>query len=45
MLFRSRFPHVLVKMETHAGRMLALKKSQRLDYWNHHRVGDERLLM
>ena len=43
--FDERFPHVLVKMETHAGRMLALKKTQRLDYWNHHRVGDERLLM
>lgn len=37
-------PHVLVRMATAAGRRLELVKTQRLDYWNHHAVGDERLL-
>ena len=38
------FPHVLLKMETESGRRLALTKTQRLDYWNHHAVGDEKLV-
>jgi hypothetical protein len=37
-------PHPLVRMATAAGRRLELRKTQRLDYWNHHGVGDERLL-
>ena len=43
--FDVRFPYVMLKMETHAGRRLALRKTQRLDYWNHHAVGDEKLLL
>ena len=42
--FDAAFPHVLLKMETAAGRSLALKKTQRLDYWNHHAIGDEKLI-
>ena len=42
--FDAAFPHVLLKMETAAGRSLALRKTQRLDYWNHHAVGDEKLI-
>ena len=42
--FDDRFPHVLLRMETHAGRSLSLRKTMRLDYWNHHAVGDEKLL-
>ena len=41
--FDAAFPHVLLKMETVAGRSLELRKTQRLDYWNHHAVGDEKL--
>jgi hypothetical protein len=41
--FDAKFPHVLLKMESAAGRSLALRKTQRLDYWNHHAVGDEKL--
>jgi hypothetical protein len=37
-------PHPLVRLATAAGRRLELVKTQRLDYWNHHAVGDERLL-
>lgn len=37
-------PHALVRLATAAGRRLELRKLQRLDYWNHHAVGDERLL-
>jgi hypothetical protein len=43
--FDERFPHVMLKMETHAGRRLVLRKTQRLDYWNHHAIGDEKLLL
>jgi len=42
--FDESFPHVMLKMETHAGRKLELRKVLRLDYWNHHMNGDERLL-
>ena len=42
--FDASFPHVLLKMETAAGRSLELRKTQRLDYWNHHAVGDEKLI-
>jgi len=42
--FDASFPHVLLKMETASGRKLALTKTQRLDYWNHHALGDEKLL-
>jgi len=41
--FDTAFPHVLLKMETVAGRSLELRKTQRLDYWNHHAVGEEKL--
>jgi len=37
-------PHPLVRLATAAGRRLELLKTQRLDYWNHHALGDERLL-
>jgi len=42
--FAAAFPHVLLRMETTAGRSLELKKTQRLDYWNHHALGDEKLI-
>lgn len=42
--FDAKFPHVLLRMETASGRMLALRKTQRLDYWNHHANGDEKLV-
>ena len=38
------FPHLLVELETAQGRLYRLKKTLRLDYWNHHAVGDEQLL-
>jgi len=41
--FDGKFPHVLLQMETVAGRRLELSKTQRLDYWNRHAVGDEKL--
>jgi len=41
--FDRRYPHVLVRLETAAGRRLELRKAQRLDYWNHHDPGDEKL--
>lgn len=37
-------PHVLLKLATADGRRLALKKTQRLDYWNHRAIGDEKLV-
>lgn len=37
-------PHTLVRMATAAGRRLELLKTQRLDYWDHRAIGDERLL-
>lgn len=42
--FDAAFPHVLLKLETAAGRSLALRKTQRLDYWKHHALGDEKLI-
>ncbi len=42
--FDAAFPHVLLKMETAAGRSLELRKTQRLDYWKHHAIGDEKLI-
>jgi hypothetical protein len=39
-----RAPHVLLKLATAGGRRLELKKTQRLDYWNHHAIGDEKLI-
>jgi hypothetical protein len=42
--FDARFPYVMIKVETAAGRTLALEKTQRLDYWNHHALGDEKLV-
>ena len=42
--FDERFPHPMLRMETAAGRRLALEKTMRLDYWKHHANGDERLL-
>ena len=40
--FDRRAPHVLLRMETAAGRKLELRRTQRLDYWNHRDPGDER---
>ena len=42
--FDARFPYVLVRLETAAGRRLALKKTLRLDYWHHPMNGDENLI-
>jgi hypothetical protein len=42
--FRKAAPHVLTRWERPDGSRLELKKSQRLDYWNHHAPGDEKLL-
>ncbi len=42
--FDSSFPYLLIKMETAAGGIYTLRKSLRLDYWNHHDPGDEKLL-
>ena len=37
-------PHRLLKMETSSGSLYRLRKSLRLDYWNHHGNGEEKLL-
>lgn len=42
--FDAAFPHPLLKMETSWGRKLELARTLRLDYWNHHMNGDERVL-
>jgi len=42
--FEVDFPHRLLEMETGAGSVYRLRKSLRLDYWNHHRNGEEKLL-
>jgi hypothetical protein len=42
--FDTRFPHVLVRLRTAAGRRLDLAGTRRLDYWNHHMNGDEKQL-
>lgn len=42
--FDTKPPYVLLRVETAAGRKLQLEKLMRLDYWNHHAVGDEKLL-
>ena len=42
--FDEAFPHVLLKMQTAAGRRLELGRTLRLDYWKRHANGDERLL-
>ena len=42
--FDRRPPHVLVMLETAAGRRLRLTRTVRLDYWNHRDPGDERLV-
>jgi hypothetical protein len=41
--FDTRAPHPLLRLDTHEGRSLQLRKLLRLDYWNHHMNGDERL--
>jgi hypothetical protein len=42
--FDTRPPHVMLRMDTREGRSLTLQKTMRLDYWNHHMNGDEKLL-
>lgn len=42
--FDAAFPHLLLRMETSWGRKVALERTLRLDYWNHHMNGDERAL-
>jgi hypothetical protein len=42
--FRNAAPHVLIRWERPDGSRLELRKSQRLDYWNHHAPGDEKIL-
>jgi hypothetical protein len=43
-LFDRSFPHVLKSWKKADGSSLRLRKTQRLDYWNHSRPGDEKLL-
>ena len=42
--FDAAAPHVMLRMETASGRKLALRKTQRLAYWEHQGNGDEALL-
>jgi len=42
--FAPEWPHVMTSWQQADGESLILKKSLRLDYWNHHAPGDERLL-
>jgi len=42
--FRKAAPHVLAAWSRPDGSSLKLRKSLRLDYWNHHAPGDEKLL-
>lgn len=42
--FDERPPYLLLRVDTAAGRHLALKQTLRLDYWNHHMNGDEKVL-
>lgn len=42
--FDAAAPHVLLRMQTAGGRSVALRKTQRLDYWNRTGPGDETLL-
>jgi hypothetical protein len=42
--FDAEAPHVLLRIDTSAGRHLELARTRRLDYWNHRANGDERLL-
>jgi hypothetical protein len=42
--FDEAFPYPLLRLETSWGRKLALRRTMRLDYWNHQGNGDERLL-
>ena len=37
-------PHVLIRIETAAGRTLELRRTRRLDYWNHRDPGAEQLV-
>ena len=43
-VFQKALPHVLASWTRADGSTLRLKKSLRLDYWNHHAPGDEKLL-
>jgi len=43
-VFQKAPPHVLASWTRSDGGTLKLKKSLRLDYWNHHAPGDEKLL-
>ena len=43
-VFQKASPHVLTSWTRADGSSLRLKKSLRLDYWNHHAPGDEKLL-
>jgi len=42
--FQKAAPHVLAAWSRPDGSSLKLRKSLRLDYWNHHAPGDEKLL-
>jgi len=42
--FQKAAPHVLALWTRPDGSSLKLRKSLRLDYWNHHSPGDEKLL-
>ena len=44
MEFETAFPFRLLRMESHTGMVLELRKSLRLDYWNKNHPGDEKLL-
>jgi len=42
--FEAELPHRLVRWESPEGMVYRLRKSVRLDYWNHHDIGEEKLL-
>lgn len=44
LVFDSQWPHVMQSWRQADGESLTLVKSMRLDYWNHHQPGDEKLL-
>ncbi|MEM6883665.1 MAG: hypothetical protein AAF571_01440 [Verrucomicrobiota bacterium] len=42
--FDPQWPHVMTSWQQADGESLKLEKTLRLDYWNHHSPGDEKLL-
>lgn len=42
--FDPKWPHVMTSWQQASGESLTLERTLRLDYWNHHAPGDEKLL-